>query len=68
MRIAPSLCGLASVSGSIPHPAGEVSVSYDADGRGGLTARVSLPEGVDGTFVWKGKSRHLHGGEQILKF
>lgn len=68
VRIAPSLCGLASVSGSIPHPAGEVSVSYDADGRGGLTARVSLPEGVDGTFVWRGKSRRLHGGEQILKF
>ena len=68
VRIAPSLCGLEEVSGSIPHPAGDVSVSYKEDGRGRLTATVSLPDGVDGTFVWKGKSRRLHSGEQTLKF
>ena len=68
VRIAPSLCGLAAVSGSMPHPAGDIAVSYSVDERGGLTARVSLPEGVDGTLVWGGKSRRLHSGEQILRF
>lgn len=67
IRIAPSLCGLKQVSGSIPHPAGTVSASYEVNTRGKLTARLTLPAGTTGEFVWKGKSYELHAGEQVLK-
>lgn len=67
IRIAPSLCGLKQVSGSMPHPAGTISASYEVNARGKLTARLTLPAGTTGEFVWKGKHYDLHAGEQVLK-
>lgn len=67
IRIAPSLCGLKQVSGSIPHPAGTVSADYKIDKRGRLTARLTLPEGTTGRFIWQGEQHELHAGEQVLK-
>lgn len=67
IRIAPSLCGLKQVSGSIPHPAGTVSADYKVDKRGRLTARLTLPEGTTGRFIWQGEQYELHAGEQVLK-
>lgn len=67
IRIAPSLCGLKQVSGSIPHPAGTVSADYKVDKRGRLTARLTLPEGTTGRFIWQDKQYELHAGEQVLK-
>ena len=60
IRIAPSRCGLKQVSGSIPHPAGTVSADYKIDKRGRLTARLTLPEGTTGRFIWQGEQHELH--------
>jgi alpha-L-rhamnosidase len=61
VRIRPFLGPLAHVSGSIPHPNGEVSVKLDRTG-GTLRVEVSLPAGVTGEFSWKGTQRPLSAG------
>lgn len=66
IRIAPSLGMLKEVSGTMPHPAGMISAAYKKDLKGKLTARLILPEGTTGVFVWKGKEYKLHAGEQTL--
>jgi len=64
VRLEPHLGPLTEASGSIPHPLGEVTVAYRREGDG-LTADVSLPAGVAGTLVWRGKeAAALRGGQQ----
>lgn len=67
VRIAPSLGGLKHVSGTIPHPAGEIAVDCRIDDRGRLTAKIALPAGVAGEFVWQGRTFALRTGKQTLK-
>jgi hypothetical protein len=62
IRIAPSLGNLKEVSGSMPHPAGKVAVSYKIGKKGELQVRIELPAGTSGTFVWKGTERELNEG------
>jgi alpha-L-rhamnosidase len=58
VRVAPHLGSLKSVRGRVPHPKGEIAVSVDA-----REARIVLPAGVTGQFVWKGQSHDLQAGE-----
>lgn len=64
--IEPSPGKLKEVSGSMPHPLGDIAVSYHVGKRGDLFAEITLPDGVEGTFRWKGKSYPLHGGAQTI--
>ena len=66
VRIAPSLGDLKEASGEIPHPEGKVSVSYSVSGDGRLSAEISIPETVSGTFVWKGRTYMLEGGANAI--
>lgn len=68
VRIAPSLGELTSVSGTMPHPQGEITADYSISGKGDLKAVISLPRDVSGTFIWKGCRRKLSGGENIIVF
>jgi hypothetical protein len=65
--IRPYLGKLTKVSGSIPHPQGDLAVSLTLSG-GHLEAEVTLPGAVDGEFVWKGQRRALKPGANRLKF
>ena len=65
VKIEPHLGSLKEIGGTMPHPAGAVQVNYKVTGNN-LHATVDLPEGVDGTFVWKGQSHPLHGGSNVL--
>jgi len=66
VRIRPFLGKLDKVSGSIPHPRGEVRVSLERAGAG-VKAIVSLPPGVTGVFEWAGQGRPLAGGRQTVE-
>ena len=66
VRIEPHLGSILEIGGSVPHPEGSVDVSYKVKGKT-LQAEIILPDGVDGTFVWKGKDYELHGGRNTLK-
>jgi alpha-L-rhamnosidase len=57
VRVAPHPGRLAKYSGSVPHPKGMVEVAIDA---GAVT--VTLPPGVSGEFVWRGKRTELAPG------
>ncbi len=66
VRIAPALGSLKEASGSIPHPRGTVSVSYKRSSTGKLNVTITLPEGVEGTFVWNGRTKPLRPGENRM--
>ena len=65
VRIEPHLGDLKEIGGTMPHPDGEISVRYQVKGTR-LHAEICLPDGVDGRFVWNGKTAELHGGKNSL--
>jgi hypothetical protein len=67
IKIEPNLGSLTKVSGTMPHPKGEIKVSYNLDKMGKLDAVISIPEGTSGAFVWKGKEHVLKSGETKLE-
>jgi alpha-L-rhamnosidase len=62
IKIQPNLGALKKVSGSMPHPKGEIQVSYRID-NGKCNAIISIPMGTSGAFQWKGKTYPLQPGE-----
>ena len=62
VRIAPNLNGLPEISGSVPSPHGVISVSLKAGGK----AVVNLPAGMEGEFVWQGKTSPLKPGRNEI--
>ena len=65
-RISPHLCGLDHLAGSIPHPRGEIAVSYQMLGTL-LTGTISLPDSIDGELTWQGQSLQLHPGRNDFR-
>jgi alpha-L-rhamnosidase len=61
VRVAPHLGDLHQVSAEFPHPQGMIRVHFERSGDA-VTGSVSLPPGVHGVFVWRGKERPLLGG------
>ena len=64
--IQPHLGTLTHLAATVPVPQGEITVTYQRDGRH-LATDVTLPSGMAGWFIWKGEKAELHGGEQHLK-
>ena len=56
IRIEPSLGKLRRISGSMPHPKGTISVSLEILPSGKLRRAISVPQGVECEFVWRGKT------------
>ncbi len=61
VRIEPHLGTIKEIGGEMPHPKGCIKVSYDKN------AIITLPNGVTGVFVWKGKTTELKSGENKIK-
>jgi alpha-L-rhamnosidase len=61
VRIAPHLGDLQEVSAEFPHPQGMIRVQFERAGDA-LTGTVTLPLGLQGVFVWKGKQQALRTG------
>jgi hypothetical protein len=59
--IEPHLGKLKKIAGSMPHPNGKIHVHYEQTGQR-LQVEVLLPAGVEGSFIWKGKSHVLQSG------
>lgn len=62
IKIEPHLGMLNWVEGEMPHPKGKIKVSLKKSGMG-LIGEVTLPRGVDGSFIFNGKQQYLKGGE-----
>jgi hypothetical protein len=63
VRIAPHLGDLTRAEGTLPHPAGLIRVRLERAGET-MQARVELPAGLRGDFVWKETTRALAPGVQ----
>lgn len=62
VRIQPHLGTITQIGGEMPHPDGKIAVQYNVNKKGELHASISLPDGIDGTFVYGGKEINLHQG------
>ena len=65
VKIAPHLGDLKNVHGSMPHPNGTVSASYQYEA-GKWNIEISLPKNTTGVFLWKGKNYVLKMGLNSL--
>ena len=65
--IQPNLGSLPEASGTVPHPKGDITVQYHVQAGGKLKAVISLPQRTSGVFVWKGRERPLHEGQQAFE-
>ncbi|KIO76843.1 hypothetical protein TH53_12625 [Pedobacter lusitanus] len=65
--IKPALGNLVEATGSIPIPAGMVSVILKRNGKNGIFAEIVIPGKTTGVFNWKGKEIRLHEGKQTIK-
>jgi hypothetical protein len=63
VKIVPHLGKLRNAEGVMPHPKGEIKVSYKIDANGKCDATITLPEATTGTFFWKNKAYQLKDNE-----
>lgn len=68
VHIAPRLGALRHVEGTVPHPYGNIDVELVRNDEDGLTATVTLPPGLSGSFEWRGERKSLQSGGQTLEF
>ncbi|WP_170831138.1 family 78 glycoside hydrolase catalytic domain [Arachidicoccus rhizosphaerae] len=72
VRIEPHLGDLRSANGAMDVPAGQITVGLErreavaGNGSSGLNAKITLPDGLTGEFIWAGKSYALKPGSQTL--
>ena len=66
VRIAPHLGNLKQITATYPHPKGEIHMEYRRQGAG-LDATITLPPGLDGTFVFGGKTWPLQPGANHIE-
>jgi alpha-L-rhamnosidase len=68
VRIVPHLGTLQQAEGRVPHPLGDIDVRLSRSEDGRLRAEVTLPPGLDGVLVWRGREVSLAPGRQDLEF
>jgi hypothetical protein len=61
----PALGELKFIKGQMPHPSGMIVFDLKRIGTDGIQGEVTLPEGLTGTFGWKGKTVALKGKVRI---
>jgi hypothetical protein len=62
VKIVPHIGSLENISGSVPHPAGQLSAAYQFK-NGKWDIRISLPKSITGYLLWKGKRYALKEDE-----
>ena len=65
--IAPHLGPLQEAEGRMPHPLGLIEVKLRRVGKGGVEARITLPDGLEGVFDWHGEEVEIRSGPQVLE-
>jgi hypothetical protein len=63
--VAPHLGQLTQAQGKMPHPNGDILVSY-VHAKGRWKAEIVLPKNTSGIFLWKQKNYELKAGEKTL--
>lgn len=66
VSVRPQLGDIKKIGGTMPHPKGEIKVSYLVEDKA-IKAEVVLPEGITGNFEWNGHNVPLKSGNNIIK-
>jgi hypothetical protein len=66
VHIEPSLGRLQQVKASMPHPAGDIRLQLRRRGKANISGEITLPPGLNGIFVWQGKTVTLQSGTQKI--
>jgi alpha-L-rhamnosidase len=66
VRIAPHLGNLNHLDASMPRGTDEIHVHYERHGQK-WTATVTLPDNLNGDFIWHDQVYSLHSGRQVLE-
>ena len=66
VKIVPHLGNETNISGSIPHPEGTISTSYQLK-NAVWNIQIDLPKTITGKFEWKGKTYPLQSGSNNFK-
>ena len=61
----PALGDLKFIKGQMPHPSGMIVFDLKRTGSNGIQGNVTLPDGLSGSFIWKGKTLSLKGKTNI---
>jgi len=64
VKIQPAMGELTTVSGTVPHPKGDITVTLKRTGSSGVAAEVTLPPGLSGRFIWHNSTVPLKEGKQ----
>ncbi|MEA1996654.1 MAG: alpha-L-rhamnosidase N-terminal domain-containing protein [Gemmatimonadota bacterium] len=64
--IEPNMGKLLKVVANVPHPLGDIVCQLRMLYDDSIMARIQLPEGLYGTFIWGGKKVPLHPGDQTV--
>ncbi len=67
VSISPALGPLRHAQGRVPHPLGDIEVSFVREGERGLRADITLPVGLAGELAWHGARQSLHSGHQVIR-
>ena len=65
INMEPALGDLKFIKGQMPHPSGMIVFDLKRSGTTGIQGEVTLPNGLTGTFGWKGKIIQLKGKTNI---
>ena len=65
IRMEPALGELKFIKGQMPHLSGMIVFDLKRNGAEGIQGEVILPEGLTGTFGWKGEIFQLKGKTSI---
>ena len=66
VHIEPAFGRLKKIKATLPHPRGNITVDLSKENNGAVKGLVELPDGLTGTFLWKGKTVNLSGGGQNI--
>jgi hypothetical protein len=66
IKIAPKLGKLKQVEGVYPTPKGEITFKLQRQPSGGIQAELNIPSGINGQFIWAGKSTPIKSGAQRI--
>ena len=66
VRIAPHPGSLERIEAGMPHPRGMIHCRLVRGAGHRISARLELPEGLEGEFVWRGEKVELTSGVQEI--
>jgi len=67
VKVQPYPGALKEANGVLPHPLGNIQVNLRRKGDNGITAEITLPQGLTGEFVWNNEKVALKSGRQIIE-